>query len=133
MSKKYVTFGEIMLRLRSQELYRLFQTPSLEATFGGGEANVAVSLSIFGEKAVFVTVSQASTMSRAEGSESISLRQAQTRDHLSLFMTALTLLSQKQFLQISISMRFSMVLTGSTQQVSHRLSARVQQIVLLLL
>ena len=55
MSKKYVTFGEIMLRLRSQELYRLFQTPSLEATFGGGEANVAVSLSIFGEKAVFVT------------------------------------------------------------------------------
>ena len=55
MSKKYVTFGEIMLRLRSQELYRLFQTPSLEATFGGGEANVAVSLSIFGEKATFVT------------------------------------------------------------------------------
>ena len=55
MSNKYVTFGEIMLRLRSQELYRLFQTPSLEATFGGGEANVAVSLSIFGEKAVFVT------------------------------------------------------------------------------
>ena len=55
MSKKYVTFGEIMLRLRSQELYRLFQTPSLEATFGGGEANVAVSLSILGEKAQFVT------------------------------------------------------------------------------
>ncbi len=52
---KYVTFGEIMLRLRSPELYRLFQTPSLEATFGGGEANVAVSLSIFGEDAVFVT------------------------------------------------------------------------------
>ena len=55
MSKKYVTFGEIMLRLRSQELYRLFQTPSLEATFGGGEANVAVSLSILGEDAKFVT------------------------------------------------------------------------------
>lgn len=55
MSKKYVTFGEIMLRLRSQEHYRLFQTPELEATFGGGEANVAVSLSIFGEKAQFVT------------------------------------------------------------------------------
>ena len=54
-NKKYVTFGEIMLRLRSPEHYRLFQTPELEATFGGGEANVAVSLSIFGEKAQFVT------------------------------------------------------------------------------
>ena len=52
---KYVTFGEIMLRLRSQEHYRLFQTPDLEATFGGGEANVAVSLAIFGEDAVFVS------------------------------------------------------------------------------
>ncbi len=55
MAKKYVTFGEIMLRLRSMEHYRLFQTPELEATFGGGEANVAVSLSILGEHAEFVT------------------------------------------------------------------------------
>ena len=47
-NKKYVTFGEIMLRLRSPEHERLFQSPQLEATFGGGEANVAVSLSIFG-------------------------------------------------------------------------------------
>ena len=54
-NKKYVTFGEIMLRLRSPEHERLFQSPQLEATFGGGEANVAVSLSIFGEKAQFVT------------------------------------------------------------------------------
>ena len=54
-NQKYVTFGEIMLRLRSPEHYRLFQTPELEATFGGGEANVAVSLSVFGEKAVFVS------------------------------------------------------------------------------
>lgn len=52
---KYVTFGEIMLRLRSNERERLFQKPELEATFGGGEANVAVSLSIFGEDAKFVT------------------------------------------------------------------------------
>ncbi len=55
MSNKYVTFGEIMLRLRSNERERLFQKPELEATFGGGEANVAVSLSIFGEKAEFVS------------------------------------------------------------------------------
>ena len=53
--KKYVTFGEIMLRLRSPEHERLFQSPQLEATFGGGEANVAVSLSIFGEKTEFIT------------------------------------------------------------------------------
>ncbi len=55
MSNKYVTFGEIMLRLKSPGRERLFQSPSLEATFGGGEANVAVSLSIFSEKAAFVT------------------------------------------------------------------------------
>ena len=55
MSNKYVTFGEIMLRLRSNERERLFQKPELEATFGGGEANVAVSLSIFGEDAEFVS------------------------------------------------------------------------------
>lgn len=53
--KKVVTFGEIMLRLKSPDHERLFQSPVLEATFGGGEANVAVSLSIFGQKSAFVT------------------------------------------------------------------------------
>ena len=53
---RVVTFGEIMLRLKSQEHERLFQSPMLEATFGGGEANVAVSLANFGDQAVFVTV-----------------------------------------------------------------------------
>ena len=52
---KIVTFGEIMLRLKSPEHERFFQSPVLEATFGGGEANVAVSLAIFGEHAQFVT------------------------------------------------------------------------------
>ncbi|NMA22722.1 MAG: sugar kinase [Spirochaetales bacterium] len=55
MSKKFVTFGEIMLRLKSPGHERFFQSPSLEATFGGGEANVAVSLSILGKDAKFVT------------------------------------------------------------------------------
>jgi 2-dehydro-3-deoxygluconokinase len=50
-----VTFGEIMLRLKSPERERLFQSPILEATFGGGEANVAVSLAMFGAPARFVT------------------------------------------------------------------------------
>jgi 2-dehydro-3-deoxygluconokinase len=50
-----VTLGEIMLRLSSPGYERLFQTPHLEATFGGGEANVAVSLAAFGIDAALVT------------------------------------------------------------------------------
>ncbi len=56
MAGTVVTFGEIMLRLKSPGFERLFQTPSLEATFGGGEANVAVGLANFGMDARFVTV-----------------------------------------------------------------------------
>lgn len=56
MAGKVVTFGEIMLRLKSPGYERFFQSPSLEATFGGGEANVAVSLANFGMDARFVTV-----------------------------------------------------------------------------
>ena len=52
---KFVTFGEIMLRLKSPGHERLFQSTSLEATFGGGEANVAVALCNFGMQAAFVT------------------------------------------------------------------------------
>ena len=52
---RIVTFGEIMLRLKSPEHERFFQSPVLEATFGGGEANVAVSLSILGKQSAFVT------------------------------------------------------------------------------
>lgn len=53
---KIVTLGEIMLRLKSPQSERLFQSPLLEATFGGGEANVAVSLAHFGLQAAFATV-----------------------------------------------------------------------------
>jgi 2-dehydro-3-deoxygluconokinase len=53
--KSVVTFGEIMLRLKSPQHERFFQSPLLEATFGGGEANVAVSLSLLGDSARFVT------------------------------------------------------------------------------
>jgi 2-dehydro-3-deoxygluconokinase len=52
--KKVVSFGEIMLRLKSPGHERLFQSPALEATFGGGEANVAVSVANFGMEAAFV-------------------------------------------------------------------------------
>ena len=53
---KVVTFGEIMLRLKSPAYERLFQSPSLEATIGGGEANVSVSLANYGMETAFVTV-----------------------------------------------------------------------------
>jgi 2-dehydro-3-deoxygluconokinase len=53
--KRVVTFGEVMLRLKSPGLERFFQSPTLEATFGGAEANVAVSLANYGLQASFVT------------------------------------------------------------------------------
>jgi 2-dehydro-3-deoxygluconokinase len=56
MKDKIVTFGEIMLRLKSPHYERLFQSNTLEATFGGGEANVAVSLCNFGLETKFVTL-----------------------------------------------------------------------------
>lgn len=53
---KFLTFGEIMLRLKSPGLERFFQSPMLEATFGGGEANVAVSLANYGQDVSYLTV-----------------------------------------------------------------------------
>lgn len=55
MAPKIITFGEIMLRLSPPGFERLLQSPSLVATFGGGEANVAVSLAQFGLESWFVT------------------------------------------------------------------------------
>jgi len=52
---KCVTFGEIMLRLSPPGHERLLQSPVLGATFGGGEANVAVSLAHFGVESWYVT------------------------------------------------------------------------------
>lgn len=52
---RIVTFGEIMLRLSPHTHERLFQSPVLETTFGGSEANVAASLAIFGCNSAFVT------------------------------------------------------------------------------
>ncbi len=55
MNQRIVTFGEVMLRLKSPQHERLLQTPLLEATFGGGEANVAVSLAQFGCEVAFIS------------------------------------------------------------------------------
>ena len=53
--KKVVTFGELMLRLAPENYLRFVQSDRFEASYGGAEANVAVSLANYGEKAVFVT------------------------------------------------------------------------------
>ncbi len=52
---KVVTFGEIMLRLQTYRHQRIIQATGFDATFGGGEANVAVSLAQFGHDAHYVT------------------------------------------------------------------------------
>ena len=53
---KYLTFGELMLRLKSPGRERFLQSAGFEATFGGGEANVAVSLANYGLDAEFLSV-----------------------------------------------------------------------------
>ncbi len=53
--KKVVTFGEVMLRLATPDYLRFTQSNNLTATFGGGEANVAVSLANYGIPVEFVT------------------------------------------------------------------------------
>lgn len=60
-----VTLGEVMLRLKSPGAERLFQSPVLEATFGGAEANVAASLAQFGIDARFVSVVPANNVGDA--------------------------------------------------------------------
>lgn len=55
MSKRVITFGEIMLRLAPEGYYRFVQAENYGATYGGGEANVAVSLANYGLDAAFVT------------------------------------------------------------------------------
>lgn len=55
MSRKVVTFGEIMLRLTPPDCKRIVQAESFEAIYGGGEANVAVTLANFGLDSYYVT------------------------------------------------------------------------------
>jgi 2-dehydro-3-deoxygluconokinase len=66
---RVVTFGEVMLRLKSPGFERLFQSPHLEATFGGAEANVAVSLALFGLPVSFVTALPANALGESAVSE----------------------------------------------------------------
>jgi len=69
MPPRVVTFGEIMLRLKAPGHERLFQSPLLEATFGGAESNVAVALAQFGLDAAFTTVLPANAVGDAAVAE----------------------------------------------------------------
>ena len=62
---KVLSFGEILLRLASPGYTKLFQKDSLDATFCGGEANVAVSLANFGIQSEFLTVVPDNDIGRA--------------------------------------------------------------------
>jgi 2-dehydro-3-deoxygluconokinase len=81
-----VTFGEVMLRLKSPGFERLMQSPVLEATFGGAEANVAVSLAQYGLPVSFVTALPANPLGdsalqsvRAFGADTSFIRRAGDR------------------------------------------------------
>ena len=50
-----VTFGEVMMRLATQRRERFTQSREFEVTYGGGECNVAVSLSLFGIDTTFIS------------------------------------------------------------------------------
>ncbi|MCD8042161.1 MAG: PfkB family carbohydrate kinase, partial [Tannerellaceae bacterium] len=55
MKNKIVSFGEVMLRLATPDYQRFNQATQFNLSFGGGEANVAVSLANYGLNAEFVT------------------------------------------------------------------------------
>ncbi len=65
MNKKVVTFGEVMLRLTTPEHSRFLQSAGFNATFGGGESSVAVSVSNYGMDAAFVTMMPENDLARA--------------------------------------------------------------------
>lgn len=67
--KKIVTFGEIMLRLQPPGFKRFEQAVSFDAVYGGGEANVSVSLANFGMNACFVTKLPANPLGQAAVNE----------------------------------------------------------------
>jgi 2-dehydro-3-deoxygluconokinase len=69
MTRKVISFGEIMLRLAPPGFERFLQTPQFVATFGGAEANVAVALSSFGVPASFVTLLPANPIADAAVAE----------------------------------------------------------------
>ncbi len=65
MKHRVITFGEIMLRLATPDYLRICQSNQFNATFGGGEANVSVSLANYGIETEFVTRLPENDLARA--------------------------------------------------------------------
>ena len=81
---KVLTFGEVMLRLKTPEHLKILQADTFEANYGGAEANVAVSLATLGDDVSYVTkVPADASVFTILKRERISARRA-------WFMTALT-------------------------------------------
>ena len=140
---KVVTFGELMVRLQPFNYERFVQANSLEFTFGGGEANVAVSLANYGLDAAFVTKLPAHAIGQAavnslrrygvdtsmitrggDALVSTTTRRALLSVVLSASTTVPTALSSWHSLPISIGRRSSRAWIGSTSPASPRLWAR---------
>ena len=80
MPDQIVTFGELMLRLAPPGLERFLQSPQFVATFGGGEANVAVALANFGLPSAFVTALPSNPIADAAIGELAPLRGGHLED-----------------------------------------------------
>ena len=65
MKNKFITFGEVLLRLKSPHNERIFQSERFEATFCGAEINASVSLANYGLETSFVTATPDNDVSRA--------------------------------------------------------------------
>lgn len=142
--KRVVTFGEIMLRLAPNGYYRFFQNDQMQATFGGGEANVSVSLANYGLNSAFVTklpkhaIGQAAvdslryfgvdTSNIVRGGERVGiyfLEKGDLKEALSAFTTVHIRLFSRLKRRILTGAAFLRVLTGSTLQALPPLLAEI--------
>lgn len=143
---RVVTFGEIMLRLAPENYLRFVQADRLEATFGGAEANVAVSLANFGDDVSFVSklpsheIGQSAinslrkfgvgtSLSQGAASESafITAKRARANARAKSYTTGRAVQSQPQPTTTSTGTKFSTAQNGSTLRESRpRFPTRLQ-------
>ena len=130
---RVITFGEIMMRLNPEGYLRFVQAEKFEATYAGGEANVAVSLANYGMDAAFVSKVPAHEIGqcavnelRRYGVDTSLVLRGGARLGLSVparsSMTARVPQSQRQVQRSSTGIRFSAEPIGFIGPVSHRRS-----------